>query len=727
MEDSLKKSRVILHVDLDAFYCQVEHVRLGIPIDTPLGVQQWNGLIAVNYAARAKGIKRHTTPQEAREKAPDIVFVHVATFANGDTTYQYHTENITYQTHKVSLDPYRNASQKIMSIFERFCPTYQRASIDEAYLDITDLVNIRIKAQMHNWSDAEGVNGDVEEGDGPVVSWLGAGVLVGEQVAESRGWLWLRIAADVSQEIRKTVYDELQYTCSTGIAHNKTLAKICSGLNKPNKQTILRQAEVLKFMESCPMSKIRNLGGKLGDEIGQELHAEKAGDIWYYRLADRKYSLEVLREKFGPQTGTWVYNISRGICHEEVTETSIPKSMLSCKSLRPGATNGAALEHWIGILSNELYTRLQNDHAQYARWPRSLVLHINHGGRTGGTERSKRGDFPAYHLVVNPDIIKEKCLSLLRMSPGSSGAGLVVQWPCDRIAIGVSGFVEEEKNSRRLDQFFTKIAGPAPVSTEPDANDVSISRGDTDKGDVHASRRGRLDPSASNRPLDRFFSNRTSKPDDGAGGATASSSSAIGGLSNPTQPSLGHDKVSEQPDSARKGRGTLTSFFRPSSENPHLQPLQPSHSPSSANLEPPTTGSLASMEVDSVLKMDSEAELGTGVADSGGLDPAPRSDEDAEFRCPKCSEVLDKRDTDGVQCHMDFHVAMELQDSFRPTAPANPQNGGDSTGSGNPRKRKANTSLSNPRRGGSSGSGEAGRSRTGSVAAFFQQHNRRAE
>lgn len=81
--------RTILHVDLDAFYAQVEMVRLGLdpryswhlfPFKTslqthktpslilsaeffsiPLAVQQWNGLIAINYAARAFHIKRVST------------------------------------------------------------------------------------------------------------------------------------------------------------------------------------------------------------------------------------------------------------------------------------------------------------------------------------------------------------------------------------------------------------------------------------------------------------------------------------------------------------------------------------------------------------------------------------------------------------------------------------------------------------------------------------------
>lgn len=59
--------RVIALIDLDCFYAvrhlhhdagsdlfteeqQVEHQRLGISVDQPLVVQQWNGIIAINYA-----------------------------------------------------------------------------------------------------------------------------------------------------------------------------------------------------------------------------------------------------------------------------------------------------------------------------------------------------------------------------------------------------------------------------------------------------------------------------------------------------------------------------------------------------------------------------------------------------------------------------------------------------------------------------------------------------
>ncbi len=57
----------------------MEQKRLGIPVTTPVAVQQWEGLIAVNYAARAAGITRHMRVKEAKQHCPDLKTVHVQT------------------------------------------------------------------------------------------------------------------------------------------------------------------------------------------------------------------------------------------------------------------------------------------------------------------------------------------------------------------------------------------------------------------------------------------------------------------------------------------------------------------------------------------------------------------------------------------------------------------------------------------------------------------------
>jgi DNA polymerase eta len=77
--------------------------------------------IAVNYPARKFGITRHEPPAEALKKCPDLVMVHVATYRNGDSEPGY-WDGAKPETHKVSLDPYRRESLKILRVFSEFCP-----------------------------------------------------------------------------------------------------------------------------------------------------------------------------------------------------------------------------------------------------------------------------------------------------------------------------------------------------------------------------------------------------------------------------------------------------------------------------------------------------------------------------------------------------------------------------------------------------------------------------
>ena len=176
--------RVILHVDLDCFYAQVEHLRLGVPLTQPLAVQQWNNLIAVNYAARAFGVRRHASIQEALGLCPQLRLVHVPTYAlqpstkgtatNTDTDMdteafvvdgmavqpRYHDEEVASfgadgrrmapaapdpAAHKACLDPYRQASRAIFALLRAWqpggaVPVVEKGGLDEAFLDVTEAV-----------------------------------------------------------------------------------------------------------------------------------------------------------------------------------------------------------------------------------------------------------------------------------------------------------------------------------------------------------------------------------------------------------------------------------------------------------------------------------------------------------------------------------------------------------------------------------------------------------
>lgn len=135
--------RCIALIDYDAFYAQCEMVRLGVAESQPLAVQQWQGLIAINYPAREFGLNRHVTVTEAKTKCPEIIVQHVATWREGDDDWAYRDDAAKHiQTDKVSLDPYRLESRKSLALVKEILPPapvqrVEKASIDEVFLDLS--------------------------------------------------------------------------------------------------------------------------------------------------------------------------------------------------------------------------------------------------------------------------------------------------------------------------------------------------------------------------------------------------------------------------------------------------------------------------------------------------------------------------------------------------------------------------------------------------------------
>ncbi|KAI9102840.1 hypothetical protein DFS34DRAFT_412582 [Phlyctochytrium arcticum] len=597
MEEELKRSRAILHIDLDAFYCQVEHVRLGIPLTEPLCVQQWQGLIAVNYEARKAGIARHSTVEDALKKCPDLKLVHVATYAQGETEPKYHTSGVTPKSHKVSLEPYRRASRQIMAIFARHAPLFQRASIDEAYLDVTEVVLDYLKTSPM----------ELDPSGEPIVHWDGAGVLVGEEIQTSTGWrdCQLRAAAEISQRIRREVWDELGYTCSAGIAHNKTLAKLCSGLNKPNKQTVIRESQVLDYMQKLPFTKIRSLGGKLGASIESAFKVETAGDLW-------SIPLSTLSTHFPASTAHWLQSISRGICNDPVTPVTLHKSMAACKSLRPPVVDEKGVRHWLEILAAELWTRVGEEWEVNRRWPKTLVLHTSRAGVGTGGDVSKSGPFPIWRRGAGSDSpgdevreqILDKAVQMFGISSDVSATGEAksarLKYPCVRMALGVSGFEKDEAGaSGDLKKWFS--AAPADKHESNDNGALQAMSINTEEPTLPSPRKAQPKPPSAFR---QYF----------AVPATASQSES----NKPaTSISSAHTEQTDEPST-------------PILPDGDIEPSTNSSSPITIPTSDSYTSSLA-------LVPDSQVDI-----------------------CPDCSQPLPFDPMDRQE-HADFHFALKLQ------------------------------------------------------------------
>ncbi|KAJ8906386.1 hypothetical protein NDN08_002879 [Rhodosorus marinus] len=423
------EDRVIAHVDLDAFYAQVEMVRLGVDEEAPLCVQQWEGVIAVNYPARKRGVTRFDKAGEVKKKCPECILVHVEVLS----------EEQEQPKAKVSLARYREASARIFKLILREIERVERASIDEAYLDLTDMVKKR-----------RGIRDNDEN-----LSRASDSIILGEGLDPSRkDDLSLIIGSEITSDLRRMIREELGYTCSAGVAHNKTLAKLASAMNKPNCQTLVPNSCVQGLMEKLPFRKIRQLGGKLGGEL-EALGVETAAQV-------QCYNLEELSRRFGQKDAHFVFDIVRGIDRSEVVPRSKPKSMLAAKSLS-GEQDWDGVNRWLRMLASELHDRMLFDEEVNVREARNLVISFKSGSVPRTT--SKTLPMPRGQSNRLERMLKEM-QSLLRNTPSFS-------FPIDFLGLTATNFEDKPADNESINKF---LKPSAPGSHQAPIEKVQASK-----------------------------------------------------------------------------------------------------------------------------------------------------------------------------------------------------------------------------------------------------------
>lgn len=113
------KGRVIIHLDMNAFYCSVHEAEepekyKNRPTAVSGSVEQRKGIIVTcSYPARSKGIKTGMTVRQALQLCPELILI------------------------KPDFNLYRKYSQGFMAIARQFTPIVEAVSIDECYMDIT--------------------------------------------------------------------------------------------------------------------------------------------------------------------------------------------------------------------------------------------------------------------------------------------------------------------------------------------------------------------------------------------------------------------------------------------------------------------------------------------------------------------------------------------------------------------------------------------------------------
>lgn len=229
--------RKILHVDMDAFFAAVEqldHPELrGKPVIVGGGSDR--GVVATcSYEARVYGVHSAQPTFMAKKLCPDAIFV------SGN--------------HK----RYSEISKQVFEILHGICDKVQIVSIDEAYLDVTDLYY----SPMY-----------------------------------------------IAKHIRKRVKEEIGLTLSVGISYNKFLAKLASDWNKPDGIKEITKEMVPEILLPLPIRKVHGLGKKSVDKLNK-IGIFKIGDLLKY---DRDF-FETYLGKFGCE----IYDRVNGIDDREV-------------------------------------------------------------------------------------------------------------------------------------------------------------------------------------------------------------------------------------------------------------------------------------------------------------------------------------------------------------------------------------------------------------------------
>lgn len=518
------KKRVILHIDMDAFYCQVERFHNPSLLNVPIVVVQYNpfgdlktitpsenrcnletqngSIIAVSYEARKDGVKRLAGMRagDAKKMCPALITVQVPT-ARG----------------KADLSIYREAGNKVVNVLGKRYPNttvLEKASIDEVYMDITDEVYNQVNS-FQNDSDFF-----LHLGDAAQASIAGAnlkemqlskheirsgnavqGSMVHQESTSSISWFgrplysWsdddklLAYGSKIAAELRRDVKEKLGFECTAGIAHNKMLAKIASAMHKPNQQTVVPGSEVERIMQTMPLSRVPGFGGKLGSALEDLLSEGGEQILTMGQLA--KLGLEALSLRFGQEDGEWIMLKAQGIDTDEVTDRPAPLSISCGKSFRSSNIlpctefkDGGLTMKWLTELCGELLARFAADEDLNQRKPRLLTagVTIKTSKHLPSMQISRSCQMP--HQALGAEHLAKTCLSL-----GLKGVcehpKVGDDWYCTYLDVRGSNF-ETTACSNPITQFF-KTAKSVPVTGQVRDDGASNSGGVSDKSCIGAS------------------------------------------------------------------------------------------------------------------------------------------------------------------------------------------------------------------------------------------------
>ena len=287
LEQTRDLSRTFVHIDMDAFYAAVEILDNPELRDKPMAVGDNAMLCTSNYPARRYGVRAAMPGFIAKKLCPELIIV---------------------PSH---FDKYKDYSRQVQEILADYDPNFAMASLDEAYLDLTEHIKDRQRykekrkfVRSKNQTEAMLENADVQGNEQAV-----------EEIVE-----FGHDAQEAVRELRFRIEQRTRLTASAGIAPNVKLAKICSDINKPNGQFLLEPDRdvLLKFVRSLPIRKISGIG-RVSEQMLKALGIETCEDL--YAKRDLLYLLH------SPVSFRFLIEVSLGLGNTCIATDSKRKSI----------------------------------------------------------------------------------------------------------------------------------------------------------------------------------------------------------------------------------------------------------------------------------------------------------------------------------------------------------------------------------------------------------------
>jgi len=262
--------RKIIHFDIDAFFASVEQLDHPEYRGKPLivgGDSDRSVVSTCSYEARVYGVRSAMSIVVAKKLCPNGLYVYG------------------------NMRRYGEISKQIFAMVEETFDVMQQVSIDEAYIDVTEL-----------------------------------------------GDPW-----EIARDLKEKVFALTGLTISVGISYNKFLAKLASDWNKPNGIFEIKQSDIPSILLPLPIIKIHGLGKKT---------CEKLNRIGIFTIEDLyQYPTDLLNNIIGESWAKEIVDRIHGIDERPVKEYGERKSYGKETTLEVDSDDRAML---MGILEQYL-------------------------------------------------------------------------------------------------------------------------------------------------------------------------------------------------------------------------------------------------------------------------------------------------------------------------------------------------------------------------------------